>query len=72
MVRFVQLSAQNHLITCGDDLADTLGAGSTQASGDPASLGKDQKFWDSLNSNVKNLHVVVSGHGTLTLISFKQ
>jgi len=42
--------------------ADTLGQGSTQASNDPSSTGKDQPFWDALNANVKNLHAVISGH----------
>lgn len=43
--------------------ADTLGQGSTQASLDPAWLGRDNEFWQSLNTNVKNLRAVVSGHG---------
>ncbi|KAH0831191.1 Metallo-dependent phosphatase-like protein [Lanmaoa asiatica] len=43
--------------------ADTLGQGSTQASSDPASLGRDNEFWHSLNTNVKNLRAVISGHG---------
>lgn len=43
--------------------ADTIGQGSTQASLDPASLGKDDEFWHSLNTNVKNLRAVFSGHG---------
>ncbi|KAG9307965.1 Metallo-dependent phosphatase [Chiua virens] len=42
--------------------ADTIGMGSTQASLDPTSLGKDNPFWSSLNTNVKNLRAVVSGH----------
>ncbi|KAF9224759.1 Metallo-dependent phosphatase [Gyrodon lividus] len=42
--------------------ADKLGQGSTQASGDPASLGKDNAFWHSLNSHVRNLRAVISGH----------
>ncbi|GJE86758.1 metallo-dependent phosphatase [Phanerochaete sordida] len=42
--------------------ADSLGVGSTQASGTPANAGKDQPFWDALNANVKNLHAVISGH----------
>lgn len=44
-------------------LADALGQGSTQATGEASSSGKDQPFWDSLNANVKNLHAVISGHG---------
>lgn len=44
--------------------ADTLGQGSTQATLDPASLGEDNDFWYSLNTNVKNLRAVFSGHGT--------
>ncbi|KAI0684541.1 Metallo-dependent phosphatase-like protein [Cytidiella melzeri] len=51
----------NSTINPGLD-ADTLGQGSTQATTNPASLGNDQKFWDSLNTNVKNLHAVISGH----------
>lgn len=43
--------------------ADTLGQGSTQASLVPASLGRDNDFWHSLNTNVKNLRAVISGHG---------
>lgn len=43
--------------------ADSIGQGSTQATTEPTSLGKDQPFWDSLNANVKNLHAVISGHG---------
>ncbi|CAL1709282.1 unnamed protein product [Somion occarium] len=42
--------------------ADELGAGSTQATSDPSSAGKDQAFWDALNRHVKNLHAVISGH----------
>ncbi|KAG1883432.1 Metallo-dependent phosphatase-like protein [Suillus subluteus] len=42
--------------------ADTLSQGSTQATTDPSSAGKDQPFWDALNANVKNLHAVISGH----------
>ncbi|KIP09789.1 hypothetical protein PHLGIDRAFT_126087 [Phlebiopsis gigantea 11061_1 CR5-6] len=42
--------------------ADALGQGSTQATGEASSSGKDQPFWDSLNTNVKNLHAVISGH----------
>lgn len=41
---------------------DTLAQGSTQATTDPSSAGKDQPFWDALNANVKNLHAVISGH----------
>ncbi|KAF8421713.1 hypothetical protein L210DRAFT_3490928 [Boletus edulis BED1] len=41
---------------------DTLGQGSTQASLEHASLGKDNAFWHSLNTNVKNLRAVISGH----------
>ncbi|KAF5313895.1 hypothetical protein D9619_013002 [Psilocybe cf. subviscida] len=39
--------------------ADTLGDGSVQ---DSSAQAKDQPFWDSLNANVENLHVVISGH----------
>ncbi|KIJ63670.1 hypothetical protein HYDPIDRAFT_29460 [Hydnomerulius pinastri MD-312] len=42
--------------------ADKLGRGSTQASDDPASSGKDSAFWHALNGNVKNLRAVISGH----------
>jgi hypothetical protein len=42
--------------------ADQLGQGSTQATGDPSSAGNDQPFWDALNTYVKNLHAVISGH----------
>jgi len=42
--------------------ADHLGKGSVQ---DSASVGHDAPFWNSLNQNVKNLHAVISGHGTL-------
>ncbi|PCH45020.1 Metallo-dependent phosphatase [Wolfiporia cocos MD-104 SS10] len=42
--------------------ADVLGSGSTQATTNPANIGKDQPFWESLNKNVKNLHAVFSGH----------
>ncbi|KAG8216059.1 Metallo-dependent phosphatase-like protein [Butyriboletus roseoflavus] len=48
---------------CDHFEADTLGHGSTQASSDPASLGRDNEFWHSLNTNVKNLRAVISGHG---------
>jgi len=41
--------------------ADILGSGSTQSSG-PNENNEDQPFWDSLNTNVKNLHAVISGH----------
>ncbi|KAG2340703.1 Metallo-dependent phosphatase [Suillus weaverae] len=42
--------------------ADTLSQGSTQATADPSSAGNDQPFWDALNTNIKNLHAVISGH----------
>ncbi|KLO11373.1 Metallo-dependent phosphatase [Schizopora paradoxa] len=42
--------------------ADLLGSGSTQATTDESDNGKDQPFWDALNSNVENLHAVISGH----------
>lgn len=42
--------------------ADELGQGSTQATSNPASAGNDQPFWDALNTHVKNLRVVISGH----------
>ena len=44
--------------------ADTLGGGSVQASNDPSTLGNDGPFWDALTANVKNLHAIISGHGT--------
>lgn len=44
-------------------IADLLGSGSTQATTDSADNGKDQAFWDALNSHVQNLHAVISGHG---------
>ena len=44
--------------------ADTLGGGSVQASNDPSTLGNDGPFWDALIANVKNLHAIISGHGT--------
>lgn len=46
--------------------ADALGRGSTQASSELASLGKDNDFWHSLNTNVKNLRAVISGHGEVS------
>ncbi|KAJ3797657.1 Metallo-dependent phosphatase [Lentinula aff. detonsa] len=42
--------------------ADSLGSGSTQSTTDEADVGQDDAFWNSLNSNVKNLHAVISGH----------
>ncbi|KAI6096073.1 Metallo-dependent phosphatase [Pisolithus croceorrhizus] len=42
--------------------ADGLGRGSTQATNNPASAGSDRPFWDALNTHVKNLRAVVSGH----------
>jgi len=44
---------------------DLLGVGSVQASVDPDHFGtgRDKPFWDSVKSNIKNLHAVVSGHG---------
>ncbi|TFK47515.1 Metallo-dependent phosphatase [Heliocybe sulcata] len=42
--------------------ADILGQGSTQATTDPANAGKDDDFWQTLNSEVQNLHAVISGH----------
>ncbi|KAI6096160.1 Metallo-dependent phosphatase [Pisolithus croceorrhizus] len=42
--------------------ADGLGQGSTQATTSPASVGNDRPFWDALNTHVKNLRAVVSGH----------
>jgi hypothetical protein len=39
--------------------ADLLGDGSVQ---DSASKGNDAPFWNALNTNVKNLHAVISGH----------
>ena len=44
--------------------ADTLGGGSVQASNDPSTLRSDGPFWDALTANVKNLHAIISGHGT--------
>lgn len=49
--------------------ADVLGSGSTQSTTDEADLGEDDAFWDSLNANVKNLHAVISGHGSSFLPS---
>ena len=46
-----------------DVLEDLLGSGSTQATTDTASVGNDQPFWDAVNKHIKNLHVVISGHG---------
>lgn len=45
---------------------DPLGEGSTQSTINPSGWGsgRDLPFWNSLNANVKNLHAVVSGHGT--------
>lgn len=46
------------------DEADLLaGQGSVQATTDPSSLGSDSPFWDALNTHVKNIHAVISGHG---------
>ncbi|KAJ8521806.1 hypothetical protein ONZ45_g1542 [Pleurotus djamor] len=42
--------------------ADSLGQGSTQASGSAEDLNKDTPWWDALNSHVKNLKVIISGH----------
>lgn len=42
--------------------ADLLGSGSTQATTDASNAGKDDPFWTTLTANVKNLHVVISGH----------
>ncbi|PPR03650.1 hypothetical protein CVT24_007764 [Panaeolus cyanescens] len=42
--------------------ADLLGVGSIQASGDLSNGKDDRPFWDSLNTHVKNLHAVISGH----------
>ncbi|KAI0794828.1 Metallo-dependent phosphatase [Abortiporus biennis] len=42
--------------------ADILGVGSTQATTNSANSGKDDAFWETLNTKVKNLKVVVSGH----------
>ncbi|CAA7268305.1 unnamed protein product [Cyclocybe aegerita] len=39
--------------------ADFLGSGSVQ---DSASAGNDKPFWDALNTHIKNLHAIVSGH----------
>lgn len=39
--------------------ANVLGAGATQ---DGEQKTRDQPFWDSLNTNVKNLRAVISGH----------
>ncbi|KAH9477637.1 putative inactive purple acid phosphatase 16 [Psilocybe cubensis] len=38
---------------------DILGDGSVQ---DSSAQGEDIPFWDALNSNVKNLHAIISGH----------
>lgn len=48
---------------------DELGEGSTQASEDATSEGKDKPFWDALNAEVKSLHGVISGHGTYRSMS---
>ncbi len=53
-------------------LADSIGSGSTQATTNSSSLGKDQPFWDALNANVKNLHAVVSGHGEIPSFPLSQ
>lgn len=50
--------------------ADVMGQGSAQATSDTADAGSDDPFWATLNSKVKNLRVVVSGHGTLLYVSF--
>ena len=50
-------------------VADELGEGSTQASGEATNLGKDGPFWDALNAQVLNLHGVISGHGTWRFLS---
>ncbi|KIM42442.1 hypothetical protein M413DRAFT_444857 [Hebeloma cylindrosporum] len=39
--------------------ADILGSGSVQ---DSSAQNMDKPFWDALNSKVKNLHAVISGH----------
>lgn len=39
--------------------ADALGQ---EASMDPRSEGNDHAFWDTLNTRVRNLRVVISGH----------
>lgn len=43
-----------------ESVADILGPGTIQ---DSANGGKDQPFWNALNTHVKNLRAVVSGHG---------
>ncbi|PPR03658.1 hypothetical protein CVT24_007772 [Panaeolus cyanescens] len=43
-------------------VADFLGTGSVQASGDSKDARKDRPFWDSLNENIQNLHAIISGH----------
>ena len=51
--------------------ADVLGSGSTQATTVASDADKDDPFWDALNAEVKNLHGVISGHGTFEpLLSF--
>ena len=45
--------------------ADELGSGSTQATTLSQDADKDDPFWNALNAQVKNLHGVISGHGTL-------
>ncbi|KAG5652693.1 hypothetical protein H0H81_004078 [Sphagnurus paluster] len=43
--------------------ADSLeGQGSVQATTNAADYGKDNAFWDSVTTNIKNLHAVISGH----------
>ncbi|KAI0088747.1 Metallo-dependent phosphatase [Irpex rosettiformis] len=51
----------NNTLNPGLD-ADSLGQGSTQATTKSSSQGNDEPFWNSLNTNVKNLHAVISGH----------
>ncbi|KAL0958443.1 hypothetical protein HGRIS_000586 [Hohenbuehelia grisea] len=42
--------------------ADQLGQGSSQATADPADADKDVPFWKALNTHIKNLRAVISGH----------
>ncbi|KAF8526589.1 Metallo-dependent phosphatase, partial [Hysterangium stoloniferum] len=43
---------------------EPLGVGSTQSTSNTTlyGTGNDKPFWDSLNTHIKNLHAVVSGH----------
>ncbi|KAG6809314.1 hypothetical protein H0H92_000726 [Tricholoma furcatifolium] len=52
--------------------ADSLdGGGSVQATTIPTDAGNDDPFWLSVNTNIKNLHAVISGHGERFVALFK-